>query len=342
MKKRTILFLILALLIIAALISYLIVFPKLYASNVRSEAAGELVYIAPGDEFETVVTELSPYLENQESFRWVADLKNYPEHIKAGRYRLSEGMSNLSLLNTLRSGAQEPLNVVVVNVRDEAELAGLLGDYLARDSSEFLNFLRSDSALKALGIDRQNLLGAIIPNTYEFYWTASPKKIMQRLKDEAEKYWQNKSASVEAHSLSRSEIITLASIVESETVKPDEMPEVAGLYLNRLERKMLLQSDPTVIYGHKMLYPDSVIKRVLYQHLRLESPYNTYRNSGLPPGPIRISSKKAYEAVLNPGEHNYLYMVADPKRPGYHLFGRNLAEHNRNKQAYLRWIRGRY
>lgn len=337
MKKKIILA-VLVLLIGGAGIAYWLYNRTLDPNVEIPDESSTVIYIKEGAELSTVYKSLAPYLMDSASFFWVAEQKEFPANIKPGRYRINDGWSNNRLVNHLKAGNQEPLTLVIHDVKDWPQLAQLLGKKLQAKPSEFLKLFQAPESLDFIEADKRNLYTYVIPDSYEFYWTTPPTKVLQRLSQEAEKFWDSHERRISNHPLNRLEIVTLASMVEYETRQPDEMPQVAELYLNRLEQGVKLQSDPTVIYAVQQQNPGAVIKRVLYRHLRVKSPYNTYRQKGLPPGPIRIPSKDAILAVLKPAEHEYIFMVADPRNPGYHLFAKTLREHNSNRRKYIQWL----
>jgi UPF0755 protein len=332
------LLIILAVLLLGGALTLYFLYRQVAKPNLKLPEKSRLVYIPRGADGQTVYDSLAPYLLDSASFFWVAEKKSYLSQVKPGRYRLKDGWSNEQLIDHLRSGDQEPLNVVVHNVSDFPDLAQLLGRKLAPSAESFAQFFSTPDSLAQLALDRQSRYQAVIPNTYEFYWTSRPGTVLKKLKRSAESFWEEEADALERTPLNRHEVVTLASIVQSETSQPDEMPEVAELYLNRLEQGIKLQSDPTVIYAVEKANPGLNIRRVLYRHLRFASPYNTYRHKGLPPGPIRLPGKAALEAVLHPAAHDYIFMVADPKNPGYHLFAKTLQEHNQNRRNYIQWL----
>lgn len=294
-------------------------------------------YIPTGATFEDVVIGLKSkgLLLQEESFRWVAEKKNYLNKVKPGRYKLSSGMNNNELVNLLRSGEQEPVNVTFNNIRDLPELAGRVSKYLEPDSAVFSQFLLNDSVITHYGFNRATFLALFIPNTYEFYWNTTPEAFLKRMASEFKVFWTaERKAKAKRLGLSQSDVATLASIVQAETVKHDEMPMVAGLYINRLKKGMKLQADPTVKYA----VGDPGLKRIYFKHLEIDSPYNTYKYKGLPPGPIAVPEKQALEAVLNAADHNYLFMCAKPDYSGYHNFAQSLSAHNANRSAYIRFL----
>lgn len=310
----------------------------LLGQNVVLTEGSTLVYIPTGANYDQVKDSLAPYLEDMTSFELVAEKKQYPNKVKPGRYRIENGMSNVALVDLLRAGDQEELDLVVRPAIGIEQLAGKIAAQLEQDSLAFLRFFRDSDTLKALGVEPPLLMGQIIPNTYSFYWNSSPGYFLKKMREERKHFFEQHEEALEASGLSADEVMTLASIVAAETAKEDEMPMVAGLYLNRLEQGIKLQSDPTVIYALERDQPGLDIKRVLFRHLVYQSPYNTYLNKGLPPGPIRIPPYKAIEAVLYPKKHDFIFMAADPSRPGYHSFARNLREHGQNRRKYIRWL----
>lgn len=329
----------LALLVIVGLLGVYGLYRYVFANNVAQEG---IFYIRPEATFTEVLDTLRSrqMLQKPASFAKIARVKEYPGHIKAGRYKLSRPMSNRAMVNMLMAGRQEPVRVVLHNTATPQQLAGQLSGQLAYDSLAFLQMLKNNSFMQEQGFEAEYGWTIFLPNSYDFYWNTAPRDIFIKMKKYYDRFWDSKRKSLaQKQELTPAEAVTLASIVERETIKKDEMPTVAGLYLNRLQRGMKLQSDPTVIYGIRQSYPDTVIKRVLYSHLRHASPYNTYINKGLPPAPIAIPSLHAIEAVLKPEQHPYIFMVANPEKPGYHWFASTLREHNNNRQKYIRWIR---
>ena len=264
-------------------------------------------------------------------FKIVADYRKYPENMKSGRYAIDPDMNNQALLNRLRLGQQTPVRITFNNIRLTGELTSRLADQLMMNEAQLLSYLEDEKRCKSLGFDTTTIKTMFIPNTYEVYWNISAEKLMERMKREYDVFW-NESRLNKAKELRLSpvEVSILASIVEEETAAPDEYPIVAGLYINRLYKGMLLQADPTVKYA----VGDFSLRRILYSHTEVDSPYNTYLYGGLPPGPIRIPSIKGIDAVLNYAKHNYLYMCAKEDFSGRHNFAVTLSEHNRNAEKY--------
>lgn len=293
------------------------------------------LYIPTGADFEQVKDSLylNGLIVNAKSFEWWAERKDYPSHVKPGRYLLKDGMSNRQLCGMLNGGLQTPVRVTFNNVRDVAMLAGRIGDQIEADSIEIMDYLNDATHLAELGFNRQTIPALFLPNTYEFYWNTSAAQFVEKMKKEYDRYWNSERVNkAKEIALSPIQVSTLASIVDKETNKTDEMARIAGVYLNRLRNGWLLQADPTLVFA----VGDFGLKRVLNVHKEVESPYNTYKYPGLPPGPICIPSLASINAVLNAEKHNYYYFCAKEDFSGYHNFAKTLAEHNRNAQRYQR------
>ncbi|MCZ2443204.1 MAG: endolytic transglycosylase MltG [Flavobacteriales bacterium] len=307
----------------------------LYDRNVQIvDGEDPHIEIPTGSTFDDVyrVLKEKKCLKEPEGFKWVAYKKNYAEHIKPGRYKLVEGMTNLELVNLLRSGRQTPVKVSFHYLRRYEQLAGKVSYKIEADSSEIVTAMRNPSWYEPLGMDSLTLALLFIPNTYEFYWNTSGNQFVKRMGEEYQKFWnQERKEKAAKMNLSLAEVGILASIVQSEQLqRKNEWPRIAGLYMNRLEKGMLLQSDPTVVFAHGNFN----IKRVLLKHIEIDSPYNTYKYTGLPPGPITLPEPGAIDAVLNYEHHNYYYMCAKDDFSGYHNFAVTLTEHNRNAEKY--------
>jgi len=270
-------------------------------------------------------------LINNKAFLWVSKKKEYPGMINPGRYLLKQDMNTNELVNMLRIGNQEPVNITFSNIRFKEDFAGEVSKYIEADSTEILTLFHDTSLIRDLGFTQETFPVMFIPNTYEVYWTTSPSEFVGRMKIEYTRFWnETRTAKAEQLGLTPVEVSILASIVQEETIKEDEKPVVAGLYLNRLKRGLALQADPTIKYA----LGDFEIRRVLSAYLEIDSPYNTYKYTGLPPGPINFPEISSIDAVLHYEEHNYLYMCAREDFSGYHRFARTLPEHNRNAQRY--------
>lgn len=255
----------------------------------------------------------------------------YDHRVKPGHYAIRPGDSMRDICLRLLSGNQTPVKLIVPSVRTLEGMASAVGRQLMTDSAAVMTVLTDKCLIDSLGYTQESFPSLFIPNTYEVYWTMTPEQFVDRMVKENRRFWTpTRLAKAEAQKLTPNEVMTLASIVDEETAKDDEKPIVAGLYLNRLKRGMLLQADPTV----KFALGEFGLRRILYAHLQTDSPYNTYRYAGLPPGPIRIPSMAAIEAVLNPAKHSYIYMCAKEDFSGYHNFASTLSQHNANARRY--------
>lgn len=287
-----------------------------------------------------VLDSLKPALKDAETFVEVAKRKQYFNSIKAGNFFIKKGMNNNAIINTLRSG-NTPVSVVFNNQERIEDLAGRLSQQLEPDSLSFLNAFKNPEFLERVNLKENQVLAMFIPNKYEFYWNTSTEAFLERMQKEFERFWTDaRREKAKELQLSEVETIILASIIQKETQQRDEMPRVAGVYINRLNRGMKLEADPTVIYAKKLVDNDfnQVIKRVLYHDLNIDSPYNTYRYERLPPGPIYMPDITAIDAVLNYEKHAFLFFVADIQKPGYHKFSKTLSQHNAYAAIYRRWV----
>lgn len=337
--RRILLIIVLLGLIAAGIFAYM-VYNALFSPNTRFEEETAYVFIPTDATFEDVGALLAPLLINSGTFRAVAKRKQYDIHFKPGKYALEKGMNNNEIVNSLRS-RNLPVTVSFNNQETLADLAGRIAPQIEADSTSLLLAMKDSVYLRQFGVNPETAISLYLPNSYEFYWNTSAEEFKERMLREYQQFWDStRVARAAAEGLNPLQATTLASIVQKETAKVNERPRVAGLYLNRLRNKIPLQADPTVIYAikHATGNFDTIIKRVLYRDLELDSPYNTYKYGGLPPGPITMPDISAIEAVLNAENHNYYYMVADVENFGYHIFAETLAQHNRNKVQYVRWI----
>lgn len=292
--------------------------------------------IPHGADFEQIMDSLTDngHLKHEKTFRWAAAHENLPENVHPGRYAIDPDMNNQQLARKLAMGWQDPLNITISgSIRTFERLAAVLSRNLEIDSAGVLSHLRNDSLIASMGFDSVGIRAMFIPNTYQVYWTISEEELLKRMSREYERFW-NDTRKEKARMLGMTplEVSTLASIVYEETKKTDEMPAVAGVYLNRLRINMPLQADPTLIFAAG----DYTIRRVLKAHTRIDSPYNTYKNRGLPPGPISVPSIDAIDAVLNYQDHDYLYFCAKEDFSGYHNFAPTLREHMKNARRFQR------
>ncbi len=291
------------------------------------------INIPTGSEYEDVRKIVADHglVKNIKAFDWVAKRKNYSNFIHAGHYEFKDGLNNNDLINLLRSGIQIPVNLIFNNIRSLERLSGIVACQIEADSSEIINLLLDENYISQFGFTHETVMGAFIPNTYEFYWNTSASGFVERMVDEYEKFWnKERKDKVAAKSLTIKQVNTLASIVDRETVRETEKTRIAGVYLNRLKRGIRLQADPTIIFA----IGDFSRNRVLKADLLVDSPYNTYRHAGLPPGPISVPSVSGIDAVLNAEDHSFLYFCARADMSGYHHFSKSLREHNRYAQKY--------
>jgi UPF0755 protein len=277
-------------------------------------------------------------------FHLFAGLLNLKDRIRTGRYEVSPQHTMLNLIRDIRNHHEKPIMLVVPSTRTMDAMAGKLANQLMLDSASIEQYLKDEGNIKALGYTKETLPGLFIPNTYEVYWDVSIPKLMERMQKENAAFWNeermNKLQEVSLYAgeeMTKEKVITLASIVDSETADDGEKPTIAALYMNRMRKPMALQSDPTVIFA----VGDFSIRRVLHEHLKVESPYNTYRNLGLPPGPIRVPSIAGIDAVLNHDKNDYIYMCAKEDFSGTHNYAVSYGEHLRNAARYTKALNER-
>ncbi|TAF64489.1 MAG: endolytic transglycosylase MltG [Cytophagales bacterium] len=309
------------------------IYQILYTANFQVGKKEMYLYIPQNATFQTLLDSLEKHkiVHEKLSFAFLAKLMNYQDNIKAGRYKIEPNMGNLALIRMLRNGEQAPLEVGFHNARVKQDLAKKVSKYLNFSEAALLSLLEKPEIAKKYGFDTTNIMCMFLPNTYQLYWTTSPERFLERMHHEYEKFWtESQRQKAKKIGLTPIEVGILASIVQAESNKEDEKPRVAGVYINRLKKNMLLQADPTVIFAWR----DFSIKRVLEKHILINSPYNTYKNKGLPPGPINLPSVASINAVLNYETHSYLYFCAKEDFSGYHNFANDLATHNRNAQKY--------
>ena len=290
-------------------------------------------YIPKGADFKVVQDSLMEggYVNDIVSFSFLSKLMKYQAHVKSGRYLLRPDMTNVEAIRYLRSGVQMPVNITFNNVRLKEDLAEKVTVNIALTKADFLEVLNDAAVAQKYGFTSENFMTMFIPNTYEVFWDISAEGLVKRMNREYQHYWtKERLGKADKIGLSPVEVSILASVVYAESKKVDEMPVVAGLYMNRINRNMALQADPTLIFAAK----DFTIKRVLNKHKEIESPYNTYKYVGLPPGPINLPSIPALEAVLNYKKHDYLFMCAKEDFSGYHNFAKTHSQHMRYARLY--------
>jgi len=315
---------------------------KFYKPNTSFEDESIFLYVMEDDSL-AFRDSISKYIKSEKTFYKAAEKLDYLENQKTGRYKISKDVGNNDIVNSLKFN-NTPVNVIFNNQERIENLAGRVSKQIYEDSASLVRAFKDKNFLSLNSFNNDNVLSMFIPNSYEVYWNVKPEDFRDKMLTEYNKFWnQQRTKKAEQLGLSKLEVISLASIVQKESIKVDERPTIAGVYINRLKKRMRLQADPTVIYSIKDYYKnfDTIIRRVLYRDLRLKSRYNTYRINGLPPGPIAMPDISAIDAVLDYEKHNYIFFVADPYNRGYHLFARNLSEHNRNKRVYTRWLNSR-
>nr|WP_315163239.1 endolytic transglycosylase MltG [uncultured Flavobacterium sp.] len=331
---------IVAVVLISVLMIYgFILIRQIFADNTKFEANEVYVFVPTDANYEDVKKIVAPYVEDMNRFDVVANKKSYPTNVKSGRFLFKKGMNSNELINALRLNLA--VNLAFNNQERLEDFAGRIGSQIEADSLSLLTSFKDSTFLKENGFNEENVLTMFIPNTYEIFWNTSADKFRDKMIKEYRNFWnEERIEKAKKQGLTPIEATILASIVHKESVKKDERPRIAGVYLNRLHKGMLLQADPTVIYAVKKKSNDfkQVIKRVLNKDLTVASPYNTYYTLGLPPGPIAMPDITALEAVLNPEKHNYIYFCASVDRFGYHEFAVTQAEHEQNAKKYYNWI----
>jgi UPF0755 protein len=325
--------------VVAASIYGYMLYRNIFSPNTRFAEKEIFVYIPTDADYNKVLEIVSPYITDIERFKMTAEKKSYTTNVKPGRFLFKKDMNNNDLIVALRNNV--PLNLAFNNQERLEDFAGRIGSQIEADSTSLMQSFTDETFLKEQNMTRENVLSLFIPNSYEFFWNTSADKFRDRMAKEYRKFWTpERLEKAKKQNLTPLEVTALASIVHKETVKSDERPKVAGVYLNRLERGIKLEADPTVIFAVKNNANDFTleIKRVLYKDLETDSPYNTYKYAGLPPGPIAMPDVTALDAVLNPEKHNYIFFCASVTNFGYHEFAVTAAQHEVNRQKYVAWI----
>ncbi len=331
---------IVAVLVLSGLIIYgFILMSQIFADNTKFSDDEVYVHVPTNATYTDVKKILADYVLNMDRLEMVANKMSYPENVKSGRFLFTKGMNSYELVKSLRSNV--PVKLAFNNQERVENLAGRVGSQIEADSLSLLTSFKDSIFLKENGFNEENVLAMFIPNTYETYWNTSAEKFRDKMIKEYRNFWnKDRVAKAEKQGLNPIQATILASIVHKESVKKDERPRIAGVYLNRLRLGMPLQADPTVIFAIKKKDNnfDQVIKRVFFKDLTMSSPYNTYMNIGLPPGPIAMPDITALEAVLDPEKNDFIYFCASVERFGYHEFAATLPEHNKNAKKYSDWI----
>ena len=312
---------------------------SIMSSNVPDDLENNIVIIPTNSSFQEVVNILhqNKQVIDTSSFREVAEMMNYKKSImRAGRYKIDPAWSNRTLIRHLRGGKQDAVKLVLNHGWTVEDVAGKAAQFIEADSTDLINLFLDENYIKEFGYTKETLMSLFIPNTYEFYWNKNEQDFFKRMVKEHNRFWNanNRLAKAKKLGMNAVEVYTLASIVEREIAKNEEKKRVAGLYLNRIRRGMKLEADPTAKFATR----DFKANRVLFKHIRYDSPFNTYLYPGLPPGPISMASITSIDAVLNSEDHDYIFMCARPDNSGYHAFSKTLAGHNKNARKYHRWL----
>lgn len=318
-----------------------IVANQIFSKNTTFSENELFVHVPTDATYDDVKKIIAPFVENMDRFEMVANKSSYADNIKSGRFLFTKGMSSYDLVKSLRRNI--PVKLAFNNQERLEDFAGRISSQIEPDSLLLLKTFKDSIFLKENGFTDENVFVMFIPNTYEVYWNISADKFRDKMIKEYHNFWNKKRVALaEKQGLSPVEATILASIVHKESVKKDERPRIAGVYLNRMRLEMPLQADPTVIFAIKKKDNDfhQIIKRVFYNDLFLNSPYNTYKVIGLPPGPIAMPDITALDAVLNPEKNDFIYFCASVDRFGYHEFAATLEEHNLNAKKYSDWING--
>ncbi|MCZ8089457.1 endolytic transglycosylase MltG [Flavobacterium sp.] len=321
------------------LVAVLAVFFLFFTNNTQLEKEEFFVEIPTGSTYDDAKKILSPYVKSMSSFEIMAKLRSYPNNVKPGRFLLKKGMNTFQIVGAMRRNV--PVDLAFNNQERLENLCERLSSQIEPDTTKLLAAFRDTTFLQKNGFSNETVFSMFLPNTYQVYWNISAEKFRDKMLEEYNKFW-NKERITRATALNLTpvQVTTLASIVQKESAKKSERPIVAGVYLNRLAKEMPLQADPTVIYALKLRDNDfdQVIKRVLYNDLFIASPYNTYQNTGLPPGPIAMPDVDAIDAVLNAEKHDYIYFCASVEKFGYHVFAATYEDHQVNAKKYSEWM----
>jgi len=321
------------------LVAVLAVFFLFFTNNTQLEKEEFFVEIPTGSTYDDAKKIISPYVKSMSSFEIMAKLRSYPENVKSGRFLLKKGMNTFQIVGAMRRNV--PVDLAFNNQERLENLCERLSSQIEPDTTKLLAAFRDTAFLQKNGFSNETVFAMFLPNTYQVYWNISAENFRDKMLDAYNDFWnKDRIAKATALNLTPVQVTTLASIVHKESAKKSERPTVAGVYLNRLAKEMPLQADPTVIYALKLKDNDfeKVIKRVLYNDLFIASPYNTYQNTGLPPGPIAMPDVDAIDAVLNAEKHDYIYFCASVEKFGYHVFASTYEAHQVNAKKYSDWM----
>lgn len=306
----------------------------IFGPNTRVIPADKYFYIHTGDNYDTVLNNLKKqgFINTKFTFDFLAKRASYPNHVRAGKYKIKNMMSNYKLVKMLRNGNQVPVKMVINKIRTKDDFVRFVTDRLEADPSQLRRLMNNDTFLSHYGLDSNTMMCGIIPDTYEFWWNTSADKALKKLLDYQQKFWtDDRKAKAKSLRMSPDSVYIIASIVEEETNKATDKPLIASVYINRLRLGMNLQADPTLKYAAN----DFTLKRIYDKHKEIVSPYNTYMYKGLPPGPICTPSKTTIDATLNAPKTDYIFFCAKADFSGYSAFASNYADHKKNAEAFI-------
>jgi len=337
--KKILLAIVLIGLAIAGYFAYY-VYTAMLVPNTNFNNDEAYIYISSTATYDDVRADLAPLLKDIKSFDALASRKKYVTNIKAGKFRIKKDMTNNDIINSIRSN-NIPVRVSFNNQNSLEQLASRISSQIEADSTSLVNAFNDVDFQEKSGFNTATALGMYLPNSYEFFWNTSAERFRDKMLSEYNKFW-NDSRLEKAHAMELNpyKVMTLASIVQEESKQKSEQPRIAGVYVNRLKNDWPLQADPTLKFAAYKLpkYKNTIIRRVLNEHKAIESPYNTYKNAGLPPGLIVMPDISAIDAVLNYENHGYFYFAADAQKPGFHKFAKTLSQHNQNARNYQRHL----
>lgn len=337
--KKILLAIVMIGLIIAGYFAYY-VYTAMFVDNTAFNNEEAFIYVSSDASYDEVRTQLTPLLKNIKTFDALAARKKYISNVKSGKFTIKRGMTNNDIINSIRSN-NIPVKLSFNNQPSIENLAGRVSQQIEADSLSLVSAMTDSNFLEQHGFSINTALGMYIPNSYEIFWDTSAIGFRARMLTEYNSFWtKGRKNKAETINLTQNQVMTLASIVHEESKQPSEQPRIAGVYINRLKNAWPLQADPTLKFAAYRLpqYQNTIIKRVLNVHKLINSPYNTYKNIGLPPGPIAMPDISAIDAVLNFETHDYFYFAADAQKPGFHKFAKTLAQHNRNAREYQRYL----
>jgi len=326
-------------LVVAAYFAYF-VYTAMLSPNTAFTNDEACIYVSTGATYQQVREDLEPLLKDIKTFDALASRKKYTSHIKAGKFCIKKDMTNNDIINSIRSNSI-PVRVSFNNQNTLEQLAGRIANQIEADSLSLVNSFEDNSFIEKNGFTDATILGMYLPNSYEFFWNTSAEGFRERMFKEYNKFWNSsRLEKAKQISMTRDQVMALASIVYEESKQHLEQPKIAGVYINRLKNKWPLDADPTIKFAAYQLpkYKNTIIRRVLNVHKKIDSPYNTYMYGGLPPGLITMPDISAIDAVLNYEKHNYFFFAADAKKPGYHKFAKTLSQHNQNAREYQRYL----